>query len=116
MTWAHDYLREVIGDRKAVAGGYHWERMLAAVRALESERTTESEAVLRAILEFQGDVPLHPDSSVPHAMAPEHLLQSTAMHILAEWDRERHQDVIRHVANTSRSADLARIARAHLAP
>lgn len=93
---------------------YHWHHVLGALHAVCAEPSPESVEVLRRVAVFEGRYRLDEEAGLPHAMSPEDLLRSLAVQTLAQWDRERHRDVIARAAELSDSEHVAAIARSAL--
>ena len=116
MSLAHLHLERMLGAPVPEPGepAYHWHHVLGALHAVCAEPSPESEAVLRRVAAFEGRYRLDPEAGLPHAMSPEDLLRSLAVQTLAQWDRERHRDVIARAAELSDSDHVAAIARSVL--
>lgn len=117
MSEAEDVIRRVVRG-EAEPGGFHWGRLTHAMHEIASApppppaARADMERLLHDLLELEGPVPIREDSSLPHVMAPEHMLRAFAMQVLAQWDLEKHRDRIEAVAGSDRTPKaLAAVAR-----
>ena len=94
MARAHDRMLQLLGSRRRRARTQDWQQVLGSLAEVCSERSPESEAVLRRAATFAGRLTLAQERGLPHAMSPEDLLRSVAVQTLGRWDRTLHQDVI----------------------
>lgn len=92
-------------------GAYHWQHVLAVLRAVTERRTAAHEAVLRAAAVSTRPLDIHPGQGLPHALPPEELVRRVAAQALAAWDRRAHRDVLRHVAANAEHDSVRRVAR-----
>jgi hypothetical protein len=91
---------------------YRWEQLLSAMRSLISgPPIPEVERLLVALLRFDGEIRLHPDSELPHSMPPEEMLKSLALQTLARWAGLTYLREMQRVQATAASPVLAGIAR-----
>ena len=111
MIAAHQHLRRLLAGGLIEGRRPRWTHALSLMKAAGDERSAESEALMREIALFDGKLLLDEEAGLPHAMSPEDMLRSIAAQTLAGWDRRRHRDVIRHVAETSTSGLASAIVR-----
>ena len=109
------YLNRIVAGGPGEGGKCRWTDIVAAVRAAADDPSEDAEAMLRKVLDFEGDLALEEDSSLPHSMAPEDMLRSIAVQALAERNKEKHRDAITRVAGSTDSERLKAIARKLLA-
>ena len=111
MITAHQHLRRLLAGGLIEGRRPRRTHALSLLKAAAEERSAESEALMRKIALFDGKLLLDEEAGLPHAMSPEDSLRSIAAQTLAGWNRRRHRDVIRHVAETSTSGVAAAIVR-----
>jgi len=102
-------------------GGFHWGRIMQAMHEIASgpppADRTDRERLLLELLDREGPVALQPDSPLPHAMPPEHMLRTFAMQVLAKWDLDKHRDKIQALATSPRVPErVAAVARGLVSP
>jgi hypothetical protein len=114
MARAHEHLERMLTGTGPGSQPYTWQHVLGALQAVCGERSSESEAVLRKAASYEGRCQLDEGAGLPHSMSPEDLLRSIAVQSLAEWDRNRHRDVIARAAALADSEHVAAIARQYL--
>ena len=119
MADAEQLLWRVAGG-EAERGGFHWGQIAHAMHQVSTapppEDPSELERLLHALLEVEGPLPLRDDSPLPHAMAPERMVQAFALQVLAKLDLDKHRHRIEAVASSERTPSaLAAVARMLLA-
>ena len=93
--------------RRAPAGGYRWEELMADLwPALSSPLTGEGERLLLEVIRFKGGCDYR-SSEMPHSMPPEDMLKSLAIQALARWTGLAHLREMQRVQLTTQSSALA---------
>ncbi|HEV8598317.1 MAG TPA: hypothetical protein VGQ69_03070 [Gemmatimonadales bacterium] len=115
MSLAHDHLERMLAGVGPGDEPYHWHHLLGVLHAVCGERSPESETLLRRVASSSGHCRLDQSEGLPHAMSPEDVLRSLAVQTLAEWDLERHRDVIARAAELAGADHVSAIARSYLA-
>jgi len=91
---------------------YRREDLLTGIRVLiSSPHNPEVEQLLLALLRFDGEIRLHPESELPHSMSPEEMLKSLAIQTLARWTGLTYLGEMQRVQATAASPVLAGIVR-----
>ena len=103
-----DYLRRVIAGVPVEGPGFRWTDILAALRVVAGDGSEDAVALLRRMLDFDGELMLDEESSLPHSMSPEDMLRSLALQALAKRDREKHRDAIKRVAESPECSEHLR--------
>jgi hypothetical protein len=114
MAESHLLLRQLIISGGVALQAATWEEVMGSIHSVIQTRSSESEDLLRALLNYHGPVPLVA-GMLPHSQSPLETLHAMAVQTLANWDKQKHADVFRQVAATANpSSILARIARSNL--
>jgi hypothetical protein len=116
MADSHEFIKRVLGEAINANPNpthFHWQQILSSLNEVIAHHSSESEAVLRAILEYDGPVPINGSAS-SHSLSPEDMMRSIAIQTLAKWDKDKHKDLIEKVAKKTDSHLLAAIANAQL--
>jgi len=126
MSSAHELLRMAMRQSDEPGPGVHWDRIRAALnevsRPIGAADGTEaldadSQNVFLELLEFDGEVALSKDSTLPHAAPPAELMRGHAIQMLARADLDKHRAAIQRLADRpGTSPRLAAIARMVLGP
>jgi hypothetical protein len=114
MTEPHLLLRQLMVSGGVALQAVTWEDVVGSMHRVIKTRNSESEDLLRALLNYHGPIPLAA-GMLPHSQSPLDTLHVMALQTLANWDKQKHADIFREVARTANpSSILARIARSNL--
>lgn len=110
MSVAHQHLRRCLAGDLIHGHRATWPRAMALMHAVVLEQCPESEAVLREVALYDGQLQLDSSEGLPHAMSPEDALRALAVQVLAAWNPRRHRAVIRAVHRSARNDVVRKIA------